>query len=335
MNVLIIGGTGLLGLETAKELIKRGHKVKGLTLPEYPQNLEIPEGMELVACNYETLSDNEVKKLLRNQDRLIFAAGVDERIMHKGDPYEFYKSRNITPLKRLLALAKEMKVKGAIVCGSYFSYLDRVFENLYLYENNPYIKSRIDQSNEALSFADNDFSVTVLELPYIFGVQPGRKPVWVFLVEKLLKMKFASFYPRGGTAMITVNQAAQAIASATETTKGAKNIAVGYYNLTWKKMIKAMHKGMGLPNRKVITVPKWLFKIALLSEKRKYKKMGIEPGLSFKSLAEIMTRKAYIDNNYVKNILKVKPDDIEQPIIDSTKLSLDIIKNNQQTIEMK
>jgi hypothetical protein len=48
-----------------------------------------------------------------------------------------------------------------------------------------------------------------------------------------------------------------------------------------------------------------------------------------------MTRRAYIDNNYVKTILKVKPDDIEQAIIDSTKLSLEIIKNNQTTIDMK
>lgn len=335
MNVLIIGGTGLLGLQTAKELIRRGHKVKGLTLPEYPQNLEIPEGLELVACNYETLSDNEVKKLLRNQDRLIFAAGVDERIMHKGDPYEFYKSRNITPLKRLLALAKEMKVKGAIVCGSYFSYLDRVFENLYLYENNPYIKSRIDQSNEALSFADNDFSVTVLELPYIFGVQPGRKPVWVFLVEKLLKMKFASFYPRGGTAMITVNQAAQAIASATETTKGAKNIAVGYYNLTWKKMIRIIHKAMDKPKKPIISIPKSIFKVSLKFRQRKLKQNHIESGLNLSLLPKIMSKKAYIDNRYLREILLVKEDNIEQAITDSVNLSLKILNEKIEVVEMK
>lgn len=335
MNILIIGGTGLLGLAAAKELIKRGHKIKALTLPEYPKNLEIPEGMELLVADYETLPDNEIRRLLRNQDRLIFAAGVDERVLHQGDPYEFYKNKNIKPLIRLLTFAKEMKVKGAVVCGSYFSYLDRLFENLYLYENNPYIKSRIDQSNEALSFADNEFSVTVLELPYIFGIQPGRKPVWVFLVERLLKMRYISFYPRGGTAMLTVNQTAQVIASAVETSKGAKNIPVGYYNLTWKKMIKAMHKGMGVPNKKIISIPKWMFKLALLLEKRKFKKMGIEPGLSFKSLAEIMTRKAYIDNNYIKTILKVKDDDIEQAIIDSTELSLQIIKENLKVVDMK
>ena len=39
-----------------------------------------------------------------------------------------------------------------------------------------------------MSFADDNFNVAVLELPYIFGTQPGRKPVWVFLVESIRKM---------------------------------------------------------------------------------------------------------------------------------------------------
>ena len=40
-----------------------------------------------------------------------------------------------------------------------------------------------------MSYADDGFDVAVLELPYIFGTQPGRKPVWVFLVENIRSMK--------------------------------------------------------------------------------------------------------------------------------------------------
>lgn len=39
-----------------------------------------------------------------------------------------------------------------------------------------------------MSFAYDNFNVTVLELPYIFGTQPGRKLVWIFLVESIRKM---------------------------------------------------------------------------------------------------------------------------------------------------
>lgn len=57
-----------------------------------------------------------------------------------------------------------------------------------LTEYHPYIRSHIDRENVAMSFAYYNFNVAVLELPYIFGTQPGRKPVWVFLVESIRKM---------------------------------------------------------------------------------------------------------------------------------------------------
>ena len=335
MNVIIIGGTGLLGLAGAKELIKRGHQVKAIALPEVPKNLDIPAELEIVYGNYETMSDNELRKHLRNQESLVFAAGVDERIEHSGPIYDFYYQRNIIPLKRLLKIAKEMKLKSAVICGSYFTYLDRLWENLYLYENHPYIKSRVDQTNEAFSFYDKDFAVTILELPYIFGVQEGRKPVWVFLVEMIQKMPLATFFPRGGTAMITVNQVGQVIASSVETAKGARMIPAGYYNLTWKRMLKIIHKAMGKPKKPIISIPKWIFKISLIFRQRKLKQHNIESGLNLSLLPKILSKKAYIDNRYLREILLVKPDNIEQAITDSVKLSLKIINENHEVVEMK
>ena len=335
MNVIIIGGTGLLGLSGAKELIKRGHKVKAIALPEIPKNLDIPAELEIVYGNYETMTDNELRKHMRNQESLVFAAGVDERIEHSGPIYDFYYQRNIIPLKRLLKIAKEMKLKSAVICGSYFTYLDRLWENLYLYENHPYIRSRVDQTNEAFSFYDKDFAVTMLELPYIFGVQEGRKPVWVFLVEMIQKMPLATFFPKGGTAMITVNQVGQVIASSVETAKGARMIPVGYYNLTWKKMLRIMHRAMDKPKKPIISIPKWIFKISLIFRERKLKQNNIESGLNLSLLPKIMSKKAYIDNRYLREILLIKDDNIEQAITDSVKLSLKILNENHEVVEMK
>lgn len=335
MKVLIIGGTGLLGFAGAIELINRNHQVKTIALADISPEIKLPKELELIIGDYEKMTDDELKKHLEGQDGLVFAAGVDERIEGTRPIIDFYYQRNVYPLKRLLKLAKEMKVKKAVICGSYFTYLDRNWENLYLYENHPYIKSRVDQTNEAFSVGDKDFAVTVLELPYVFGSQPGRKPVWAFLVEQIKKMKFFTFYPKGGTAMITVNQVGQVIASALEKASGVKNIPVGYYNLTWRQMLKIIHKHMGMPKRKIISIPKWLYKLILLKYKYQYKKKGIESGLDFTGLAEIMTRKAYIDNKYIKNTLKVNEDDLSKAIGESVKLSLDILENNKQVIDMK
>jgi len=335
MKVVIIGGTGLLGLAAAKELIKRKHKVKSISLDDFSKLVDIPDKLELVYGNYETMTDAELKAQLEGYDSLVYATGVDERYEHQGPIYEYYKEKNIIPLKRVLKIAKDLNFKSSIICGSYFTYLDRLWEQLYLYETHPYIKSRLDQSNEAFSFYDQNFSVTVLEIPYVFGIQPGRKPVWIFLVDQIRRMKCFTFYPKGGTAMITVNQVGQAIAAAVETAKGMRNIPLGYYNLSWKKMLKIFHKQMGMPKRKVITIPKWIYKFVMISYQRKYKKNNIESGLNLKALAEIMTRKAYIDNHYLKNVLKVQDDDLEKAIADSVKLSLEILDNYNQVVEIK
>ena len=42
MKVFMIGGTGLLGSEAAKELIARGHEVTSIALPPLPQGAVLP-----------------------------------------------------------------------------------------------------------------------------------------------------------------------------------------------------------------------------------------------------------------------------------------------------
>lgn len=45
MNVLIFGGTGLLGSAAAQIFIDRGHKVKTIALPPLPEGAPIPKEM--------------------------------------------------------------------------------------------------------------------------------------------------------------------------------------------------------------------------------------------------------------------------------------------------
>ena len=188
MKIFMIGGTGLLGSEAAKELIARGHEVASIALPPLPQGAELPKAMKLVLGNYLEMSDEEIKAHLADSDAFVFAAGVDERVEGHAPIYDLYKKYNIDPIRRLLPLAKEAGVKHAVILGSYFAYFNRIWPEMELTKWHPYIRSRKDQEDVALSFASEDFDVAVLELPYIFGTQPGRKPVWLFLVEILRGM---------------------------------------------------------------------------------------------------------------------------------------------------
>lgn len=83
MKVTIIGGTGLLGYHAMRELIKRGHKVSILALPPLPAVGLFPEDVSIHLRDLNQLADAEVADLLRDQDAVVFAAGVDDRVTPK------------------------------------------------------------------------------------------------------------------------------------------------------------------------------------------------------------------------------------------------------------
>lgn len=331
----MIGGTGLLGAEGAKELIRRGHEVSSIALPQVPYGANLPPEMKLSFCNYMELTDAEISGLMEGCEGFVFAAGVDERLEGPAPIYDMFYKYNVKPLERLLRIAKETGVKHTVVLGSYFAYFNRVWQEQKLYKTHPYIRSRVDQANMALSFADENMDVSVLELPYIFGSQPGRKPVWVFLIEQIRKMKGFTLYPNGGTTMVTVKQVGQCIAGALERGKGGKNYPVGYFNLTWKEMLEIIHKHMGVPDKRIVTIPKFLYRLGMKSIINDYKEKGIEPGLDPIGLVEIMTRQAFIDKKTIVEELGVEGDDIDRAIGESISLCMEVLDGKQQTISMK
>ena len=335
MRVFMIGGTGLLGSEAAGELIRRGHTVVSMALPPLPIGAPLPPEMEIEFGNYMELPDEELKKRLQGCEGLVFAAGVDERVEGPAPIYEFFKKFNITPLERLLRLAKQSGVRHAVLCGSYFSYFDKLWPELELTKWHPYIRSRRDQETIALSFADETFGVSILELPYIFGAQPGRKPVWAFLIEKIRAMKRVTLYPRGGSTMVTVKQAGQAIAGALERGKGGTCYPIGYFNLTWVELLTIFHKYMGSPNKRIVTIPDWVFKLAARSIRRKQLAGGVEGGLHAVKYAALQCKNLFIDKKLGCDPLGVTRDDLDAAIGASVRLSLDVLDKKTQTIGMK
>lgn len=334
MKVFMIGGTGLLGSAAAKIFIDRGHQVKTISLPPIPVGSNIPEEMEIELGNYFEMSDEKIAEMMEGCDCFVFAAGVDERVEFPAPVYDAYKKYNIDPLKRFIPIAKKAGITQTVVLGSYFSYFAKNFPEMELTKKHPYIRSRIDQEEVALSYADDSMSVCVLELPYIFGTQPGRKPVWVILIEQLENMGPITMYPRGGTAMLTVRQVAEAIVGAAEKNKGANIYPISYYNYTWNDFLKIVHAAMGVPNRKIINIQKWMFQLFGFHMRKEYKKKNVEGGIDPVGLADIMCMNTYIDNKWAKS-LGVTDDDIKSAIFDSVKLSVDAYKGTANLVGMK
>lgn len=337
MKVFMIGGTGLLGSEAARIFIERGHEVKSVALPPLPKGAPIPKEMDLEFCNIYEKTDDEIKEMLKGYECFVFAAGVDERVEYPAPVYDAYYKYNIAPLKKILPLCKEVGMKSAVILGSYFSYLAKERPDMKLTEKHPYIRSRIDQEEVAFSFADENFDVSVLELPYIFGTQPGRKPVWVILIEQIKMMDKWPFtmYPAGGTAMLTVRQVGEVIVGAAEKSKGAKAWPISMYNQTWKEFLQIVYaaRGMG-ENRKIVYVPPWMMRMGLGKVKKEYAEKGIESGIDVDGLADIMDLNLFIDKKYSEE-LGATEDDIVAAITDSIKVSQAAFDGTVELLEMK
>ena len=335
MKILLIGGTGLLGSAAAKELIRRGHAVVSIALPPVPKGAQLPPEMELGFGNYLEMTDAELAERFTGCEGFVFAAGVDERVEGPPPVYELFRKYNITPLERLLRIAKQSGVKRAVVCGSYFSYFDKLRPEQQLSTWHPYIKSRRDQERTALSFVDDAFAVSVLELPYIFGAQPGRKPVWTILVEALRRMPLVTLYPKGGTAMITVRQAGQAITGALEKSCGGNCYPIGWDNMTWRELLTIVHRHMGRPNRRIVTIPGWMFQLYARSLKRQQQAKGVEGGLNLAKFPALQCANLFIDKSLGCDPLDVQPDDIDAAIGQSVRLSMEVLDGKADTLGMR
>jgi len=338
MKVFLIGGTGLLGSGAAGELIKRGHEVNAIALP--PDMEDIPSGMKLDFKNYLTLSDDELRKCFLGCDGFVFASGIDERVTGPKPICDYFNKYNVIPLERMMRIAKECGVKTAVICGSYFSHFDKKWPHLNLSKWHPYIKSRREQEKMAMSFADDKFNVGILELPYIFGTQKGREPVWTIIVKAVRGMKKSTMYPKGGTTMVTRMQVAQAIAGALEKTKGGVCWPIGCYNKTWKEFLTIVHNNMGMNGRKIITIPNWLLNIGVKFMEKSIRgeeetDVETESGIRLSKFSDIQGAETFIDRSLACDPLGVQDDDIEKAIGESIRLAVDVLDGKVKLIGMK
>lgn len=340
MKVFMIGGTGLLGCEAATTLIARGHEVKSVALPPLPEGAPIPKEMEIIFGNINDKTDDEIAEMMAGCDCFIFAAGVDERVEFPAPVMDYYYKFNIAPLERMFPICKKVGIKRAVILGSYFAYLNKIKPEMKLEERNPYMKSRMMQEKVCEDACDENFSAAVLELPYIFGTQPGRKPVWVILIEQIKMMDKlpCTLYPRGGTAMLTCRQVGQVIAGAAENKAGHTGfeaIPIGMYNMKWDEFLKIVYSARGMgDNRKIVGIPPWMMRMGMGKIVKDYAARGIDSGMDPLQLPDIMDYDLFIDKKFCTD-LGVEEDDIKAAIIDSIKVSQAAYDGTVKLLEMK
>jgi dihydroflavonol-4-reductase len=204
--------------------------------------------------------------------------------------------------QRFFRLAVQAGVMRCVLLGSYFAHFDRVWPKLQLAKHHPYIRSRVEHESVVIKAAGDQLDVMILQLPYIFGNMPGRFPMWKPLVDYLHWPLPWVFYSRGGSAMVAVDQVADAIVGALEQGKGGERYMIGDENLSWEEWLQRMMKIAGIEKR-VVSLPNGLVKLGLLGLAGWNKLRGLEGGLDPRDFSALQTRKTFLIPSRLKRRL--------------------------------
>lgn len=309
-RVLVVGGTGLLGAATCAELVARGARVRALAR----RHRAVPEGVELHLDDLATLPDEELRALVRGCAGVVFAAGLDERTPVRKPAYDAFVAGNNAPLARLLDAARAEGVRRVVVLGSYFTHLARVRPDLELGRWHPYIRSRLDQAELALAYAGHDMDVSIIEVPYVFGVAAdGGLPGVSIMVDAVRRMPGVVLWVSGGVAAVTADQVARAVVGALERPRGAVSYPVVGANFTWAQLLRVFLRHLGRPRWPILTVPTPVFTVFLVARDLLSRMRGFDPGLDGVRLAEVLAADARIDRA-PSAFLGVEPDNMDAAI---------------------
>jgi dihydroflavonol-4-reductase len=295
MNILVVGGSGLLGSHTVKEALRRGHSVtilaRGLSVSEWGSTAEV----KVVRGDISAMTEDELRLALTGQDAVVYALGLDDRQPLKKPAYERLHEDHVDVCLRTLRAAKASGAKKFVVFGSYFVFFDRTRPELRLADIHPYIRSRREQEDAVLGETKPGFDSFMLEIPYVIGSMPGHVPPWSFLFDMLaMKGKSVFFFGKGGTAFVTAGQIAQAALGAIERGVGGTAYPIGGVNMSWLSLAERFFAAKG-QNKTLRNLPIFFFTLFGFLSAIILSLSGKERGLDIRRFAPFQYGETFLD----------------------------------------
>jgi len=295
MNILVIGGSGLLGTCTALAALSHGNTVSVLARGTSELRPEIASKVRFMVGDIYRMQDGELQAAVSAHDAVVYSMGIDDRHLHRRPSYDEFHADHVTMCMKVLRIARENGVRKFVVFGSYFTYFDREFPEMELAKHHVYIRTRCEQRDAVLGESRPGFETFVLELPYILGHLPGKVPPWTFLFTMLAtRGRRAIFFPTGGTAAVTASQVGEAAVGAIERGTGGTAYPIAGCNLTWADFAQAFFHVTNMPKRLVGLSPVIFRLFGVVNSFILYLR-GKERGLSIHHFADFQYMEAFVD----------------------------------------
>lgn len=322
-ETLVIGGTGLLGHHTIKELLRRNYNVSSLALPlKEGEANNVPDAVTAHWGDAAHMTDSELLAILKGQYAVFFAIGVDERIVPPTPAAHFFYEENVVLTQRIVRLCREAEVQKFVLYGSYTAQFGEEWPDLGYREHNGYPRTRLAQEEVAILEGWGAMDVMVLRLPYIFGLVEGQRPLWQMVLDAVNSQE-VMYVGQGSTSSVTVRQVAQAALGAMEKgTHGAK-YPINSYELTYLELNQIAARMLGQDPAKVQAVPVEAILPAYQQIDEQSAASGVEHGVHMADTARFQGRRAVTDPTVTMDVLGIEPDDVVAAIEKSFQWCLD------------
>jgi len=166
MNILIVGGTGMIGGHAALHLRTKGHQVT--VAGRHPPAAGTPLA-ELDFLRVDFIADDPPNDRFRKFDAMVFAAGNDIRHVPKGASYyEHVHYANAVAQPRFFAAARDAGIRQLVNIGSFYPHVAPK-----LMANNPYMRSRQAAHEGMCALMSDRFRVISIDAPFVIGAVLG------------------------------------------------------------------------------------------------------------------------------------------------------------------
>lgn len=313
MKTLVIGGTGFLGSHIVDNLLAAGHYVGVLSRNQARSARELSDSVAIIEGDLAMLDRPSLTKILSGFDKLVYAAGVDERIRPDTDARDFYFRENVDTCRRVLLAARDTRISHVVVLNSIFTCVNRLHPELELTDHHPYIASRVAQSEMAIAVSEGHFVASVLEVPWVFGDTKGKPSQWAALVN-YVRFTRRLIAPKGGAIAISAENVGRAAIGALCQPTGSASLPIGDCQLSWDEMLLQLAKLSGKSDNSVTRLPDSIFTGLTRLGALTMRLVGETSGLDFSRLDDLLTKDLDVDLTASQKLLNYGQPHIESAL---------------------
>ena len=262
MKIFLTGTSGLLGSNTARELLKRGYQVRGLFRHESEAALlERHDNFEVF---FGDITDSRKMQEGVNGCNAVIHAAADTGLWPARS--KEYIATNVTGTINVMEAAKKARVRRGIFVSTANSLGFGPKEQPGTEESPPkfeqygigYMETKYQAQQAVLKEArDNGYPFLVVNPTFMIGPS-DYKPSSGRMVLAIAQGNVPA-YPKGGKNYVYVGDAATAIANALEMGRSGECYILGNVNLTYQEMFTKVAEIVGVKPPS-FAIPSWATK---------------------------------------------------------------------------